>query len=116
VIRDGRLIGAMLVGNTAATGTLIQHFDRDEPLPDDPLEVLCQPRATRAPAARLVCSCHKVTEATLVAAAEAGADSVAALGEVTKAGTGCGSCKVELEEIARKHGKGARSLPTVASA
>ncbi|HEV8549734.1 MAG TPA: FAD-dependent oxidoreductase, partial [Polyangiaceae bacterium] len=83
VIRDGHLLGAMLVGNTAATGTLIQHFDRDEPLPDDPLEVLCQARAGRAPAARLVCNCHKLTEATLVEAVVAGADSVARLCETT---------------------------------
>jgi len=116
VIRDGRLIGAMLVGNTLATGTLVQHFDRDEPLPDDPLEVLCQTRPARAPAARMVCNCHKVTEAALVEAVAAGADSVAALGATTKAGTGCGSCKIELEAIVKKHANGARSLPTVASA
>jgi nitrite reductase (NADH) large subunit len=40
VIRDGRLIGAMLVGNTTATSTLVQLFDRGDRMPEDPLEVL----------------------------------------------------------------------------
>ena len=116
VVRDNRLIGAMLVGNTAAAGVLVQHFDRDDPLPDDPLEVLCQARPGRALAARLVCNCHKVTEAALVEAVAAGATSVAALGAVTKAGTGCGSCKNQLAELVAKHAPRERSLPTVASA
>ena len=45
IVRGGRLVGAMLVGNTAASGSLVQLFDRGDPLPDDPLEVFCH-RAT----------------------------------------------------------------------
>jgi len=99
VIRDQKLIGAMLVGNTAATASLVQLFDRGDPLPDDPLEVLCQARGPRAAQARTVCNCNKVTEATLKQAIEGGCDSVEALGRVTKAGTGCGSCKADLQQL-----------------
>src|ERR1019366_5435539 len=60
VIRDGRLVGAMLVGNTAAAGALVQLFDRGDAMPDDPLEVLCQARPSSDGAERLVCTCHKV--------------------------------------------------------
>ncbi|HEY2513768.1 MAG TPA: FAD-dependent oxidoreductase [Polyangiaceae bacterium] len=111
VVRNGRLVGAMLVGNTAAAAALIQIFDRGDPLPDDPLEVLCQIRAASSAADRLICSCNKVTGAILREAIDAGADSVDALGEATKAGTGCGSCKGELEQLLTLHAKKAPLLP-----
>jgi nitrite reductase (NADH) large subunit len=101
IVRDGQLVGAMLVGNTAAAATLVQLFDRGDPLPEDPLEALVSARsgAAAAPADRTICNCHKVSEATLREAIANGADSVAALGECTKAGTGCGSCKGELGQL-----------------
>jgi nitrite reductase (NADH) large subunit len=105
VIRDGRLIGAMLVGNTAASGTLVQMFDRGDPMPDDPLEVLCQTRPSADAGERLICTCHKVTDAAIREAVAAGACSVAAVGETTKAGTGCGSCKGELGRLVTLHAK-----------
>ncbi|HEX4458326.1 MAG TPA: FAD-dependent oxidoreductase [Polyangia bacterium] len=100
IIRDGHLIGAMLVGNTGATAALVQLFDRDDPMPEDPLEALCHDRAPALSAvARVVCNCHKVTEQSLRAAVANGADSLPALCDATKAGTGCGSCKTELEQL-----------------
>lgn len=100
IIRDGHLIGAMLVGNTAATPALVQLFDRGDLLPEDPLEVLCPNTAGAAGAApRVICNCHKVTDKTLREAIENGADSIAALSLLTKAGTGCGSCKADLGQL-----------------
>jgi nitrite reductase (NADH) large subunit len=114
IVRGERLIGAMLVGNTAAAASLIQLYDRDDALPADPLEALLPGAKTPAQAAeRVVCSCHRVTDATLRAAIAGGAGSVAALGEATRAGTGCGSCKTELAELVRRHGK--TSLPLLAA-
>ncbi len=111
VIRDGRLVGAMLVGNTAATGALVQLFDRGDPMPDDPLEVLCPRAASNETAERVVCTCHKVTATALREAIAAGAGSVAELGECTKAGTGCGSCKGELTQLVALHAKKVEALP-----
>ncbi len=117
IVRDGRLIGAMLVGNTAATATLVQLFDRNDPMPEDPLEVLCQVRSAGAVGDRIVCNCNKVSERTLREAIAAGADSVPALGEMTKAGTGCGSCKAELGElVAARQARKTVSLPIAATA
>ncbi|MEY4546180.1 MAG: Nitrite reductase [Pseudomonadota bacterium] len=101
IVRDGHLVGAMLVGNTAAAATLVQLFDRGDPLPTDPLEALCQLSGNSAANAqdRQVCNCHKVSEGALREAIANGADSVAALGECTKAGTGCGSCKGEIGQL-----------------
>jgi nitrite reductase (NADH) large subunit len=99
IVRDGKLIGAMLVGNTLATATLVQLFDRDDPLPEDPLEVFCKVRTLGAGAERIICNCHKVTDKVLIECIENGADTVAALGAACKAGTGCGSCKADLQQL-----------------
>ncbi len=99
IVRDGHLVGAMLVGNTSATAALVQLFDRGDPMPEDPLEILCQNRGAAAPAERVVCTCHKVTDKTLREAIAAGADSIEALGQATKACTGCGSCKSEVGQL-----------------
>jgi nitrite reductase (NADH) large subunit len=99
IVRGQRLVGAMLVGNTAGTAALVQIFDRDDPMPEDPLEVLCQVRPGGAAPDRLVCNCQKVTERTIREAIENGADSIEALAATTKAGTGCGSCKTELGQL-----------------
>jgi nitrite reductase (NADH) large subunit len=115
IVRDGHLLGAMLVGNTAATAALVQLFDRGDPLPEDPLEILCQARSALPAAERMVCNCHKLSDKALCAAIDAGADSVAALGEVTKAGTGCGSCRAELGELVAARVKKVNSLPMAAT-
>ncbi len=103
VVRGGRLLGATLVGNTAAAATLVQHFDRGDPMPDDPLEVLCALRSSTAASERVVCTCHKVTATAIREAMVAGAESVAAIGDATRAGTGCGSCKGELAQLLGVH-------------
>ena len=105
IMRDGKLVGAMLVGNTAAAASLVQMFDRGDTMPDDPLEALC-PTMIASPAAageRLVCTCHKVTEVSIREAITAGCVSVEALGGATRAGTGCGSCKNDLARLVARH-------------
>jgi len=47
----------------------------------------------------LVCACHGVCELTLGRAIAAGSTTVNALGEHTGAGTGCGSCRPELQRL-----------------
>jgi nitrite reductase (NADH) large subunit len=115
IVRDGKLVGAMLVGNTAATAALVQLFDRGDPVPSDPLELLCTLRAAPSSGERVVCNCNKVTEQTLCDAIDAGAGSTEALGERTRAGTGCGSCKGELSQLLAKRIKPENSLLLVAS-
>lgn len=101
IVRDGRLIGAMLVGNTGAAAGLLQIFDRDDPVPADPLEALCQVREQAASGDRVICNCNRVTDKVLCDAIAAGACTIEALGDATRAGTGCGSCKTELGQLLR---------------
>jgi len=105
LIRDGRLVGAMLVGNVSGAATLVQLFDRNDPLPQDPLEALCTGSFAGSPRERMICNCHKVTDSAVCEAIGKGADSLEGLAAVTRAGTGCGSCKAELIQLVAKHAK-----------
>jgi assimilatory nitrate reductase catalytic subunit len=51
------------------------------------------------PPSPTVCVCHGVNMETIGAAVRSGCRSVAAVGEATAAGTGCGSCKPEIKAI-----------------
>ncbi|MEO8902367.1 MAG: FAD-dependent oxidoreductase [Polyangiaceae bacterium] len=115
IIRDGQLVGAMLVGNTSATATLVQLFDRGDQIPEDPLELLCTARSSAPSTERVVCNCNKVTEGTLIEAISAGSDSIEAIADCTRAGTGCGSCKGELTQLLRAYSKKVVSLPLLAA-
>ena len=70
------------------------------PLPADPLEALC-PTPPSAPGARASASSAPATRSArrLCEAIAGGACTVEALGEPTRAGTGCGSCKPELVQL-----------------
>jgi len=54
------------------------------------------------PCGSIVCSCHGVTDVMIRQARDGGAVSVAAIGEVTRAGTQCGSCQPEIGRILRE--------------
>jgi len=107
IVRDRKLIGAQMVGNTGAAASLIQLFDRGDLMPTDPLEGLCSfsAGAGLSAAQRVICNCNKVSEEMIVQAVALGATSVEALGEQTRAGTGCGSCKSELSQLVQLHAK-----------
>ena len=48
---------------------------------------------------KIICGCYKVTKNTIVDAIKNGAETVEKVGEVTKAGTGCGNCKNSIQAI-----------------
>lgn len=106
VMREGRLIGAQLVGDTSAAGQLLQYFDRGDPLPANPLEALCSfgvGGSANNSASRQVCNCNTVSEAAIVKVIGEGADTVDAVGAACRAGTGCGSCKSQIGALLRRH-------------
>ncbi|MEW6021015.1 MAG: nitrite reductase large subunit NirB [Pseudomonadota bacterium] len=96
-----RLLGAVLVGDAAQYGTLLQMALNGMPLPDAP-EFLILPQAEGAPVRGLgvdalpnsaqVCSCNDVSKGTLCEAVANGAASIGALKKCTGAGTACGGC------------------------
>jgi assimilatory nitrate reductase catalytic subunit len=52
---------------------------------------------------RLICACYSVSESTITKAIKGGAASVEDIGAKTRAGTNCGSCRIELRGLLRAH-------------
>ena len=106
VVRGGRLAGAILLGDPDGAPTLQQAFDGSVPLPDNRAELLFPSMRGDSPlsAAELsdeaqICNCNGVAKGTLTAAVAAGCRSLRALCDATRAGTGCGSCKPQIQQV-----------------
>jgi nitrite reductase (NADH) large subunit len=110
IVRDGRLIGAVLVGDTEAAATLVQLFDRGDPLPANRLDVLCSPTAAPVAADPEVCNCNHVKESTLLEAIRGGCATLTGLAERTRAGTGCGSCRGQIASLILRHAPSANGV------
>ena len=102
VIRDGRVCGAVLLGDTRGTEDLLAAVREREPV-DDPLARLAESAA--ATAADLadgaqVCDCNGVCKGEIAAAVRTGGCATAReVMALTRAGTGCGSCRGLVKEI-----------------
>ena len=79
VIRDGKLIGAMLLGDVKKVAFLTQSFDRGLPLPEERVEMLFElagPSEEQGAAemddAVQVCNCNGVSKGDLVACVRGG--------------------------------------------
>jgi len=108
IVRDGRLIGAMLVGNSDTAATLIRMYERGDPLPANRLDVFASPEREAHGAAGAwgaVCNCHGVSEETLRKAVRDGCRTLADLMAKTKAGSGCGSCRGQLASLILEQGR-----------
>ena len=100
VIRDGKLVGATLVGDVSKVSFLTQAFDSQLPLPDERVELMFDIGtpdvgvgvAELADDAQ-VCNCNGVSKGALVSCVQDGDKSVSGVMAKTKAGKGCGSCK-----------------------
>jgi nitrite reductase (NADH) large subunit len=103
VIRDGRLAGAVLVGDTSAAPGLIRRFERAEPLPANRLDLLASGRSA-IPLGN-VCECHQVSELAIQDAIRSGCRTIQQLSNQTGAGTGCGSCRGQLAALLLKSAK-----------
>ncbi|WP_244931060.1 nitrite reductase large subunit NirB [Nocardioides sp. W7] len=97
VSEDGRqLLGGILVGDASAYGVLRPMVASGIELPANPEELILP--ASRGGGASIelpdeaqVCSCNDVTKGDIIEAA--------ASGETTRAGSTCGSCKVQTKKI-----------------
>ncbi|MEU7905783.1 nitrite reductase large subunit NirB [Actinoplanes sp. NPDC049118] len=106
IIRDGRLVGATLLGDVSKAGYLVQAFDRGSPLPEERIRLLFDLGApdaetTTAELADLaqVCNCNGVTKRDIVDVVQAGVRTVGGVADATRAGKGCGSCRTLVAQI-----------------
>jgi nitrite reductase (NADH) large subunit len=106
VIRDGKLVGATLVGDVSKVSFLTQAFDSGLPLPEERVSLMFDigtPEVSVGVAElsddAQVCNCNGVTKAALVGCVRGGETSVSGVMAKTKAGKGCGSCKELVGQI-----------------
>ena len=106
IIRDGILIGGMLLGDISKAAYLMQAFDRSTPLPEERLSLLfdigapsTQITMLEMPDGAQICNCNGVSKGAIRKCVLAGKRSVKAVMDATRAGMGCGSCKSLVKEI-----------------
>ncbi len=109
IVRNDRLAGAIILGDGAVVPSLLQTFASGLPLTENRSEVLFQSAAgavVRGPGATAsmpdttrICDCNDVSKAQIIEAVLGGARSLQAVCDVTRASTGCGSCRPEVEAI-----------------
>ncbi|GAA4749591.1 nitrite reductase large subunit NirB [Modestobacter marinus] len=106
VVRDDKLIGATLLGDTRKVAFLTQAFDRGTPLPAERIRLLvdlsdgaAEVGVAELPGDSQVCNCNGVTKQALVDTVKAGTTSVGGCMDATRAGKGCGSCKLLVKQV-----------------
>jgi len=106
VVRDDRLIGAILLGDTGKAAYLLQAFDRNTPLPAERAALLFdiggaaqQDSITNMPDDTQVCNCSGVSKGAIRQCIGDGNRSPASVMAATRAGMGCGSCKGRVQEL-----------------
>ena len=107
IVRDGKVTGAILLGDGLTVPRILQAFDRGEALPENRSELLFPLSADAGPMLNVedlpddaqICNCNGVTKAKIVAAVDNGNRSLKAVCDATRAGTGCGSCKMQVQAV-----------------
>jgi nitrite reductase (NADH) large subunit len=106
IVRDGRLVGGILMGDISKAAYLMQAFDRDSRLPEERLGLLFDlgtpPQKVtldEMPGDAQICNCNGVSKAAIGACVAAGKRTAKSVMAATRAGMGCGSCKKLVGEV-----------------
>ena len=106
IIREGRLIGGILLGDADRAADLFSLFDSSAPLPEERISLLFNIGAAvvkrgfdQIPLETQICSCSNVRMGTLLDCVKNGLRTVDAVMEATRAGKACGSCDPTVREI-----------------
>ncbi|GBD00480.1 Nitrate reductase [bacterium HR18] len=101
VVRHRRLVGAILLGDQSRFAAFRQLIAEGLELEDPPHRLLQGAEfSTHAlPEGPLVCSCFQVGRTTLERLIAEGCTDLETLTQRSRAGTGCGSCKPELQAL-----------------
>ena len=106
VIRDNKMVGATLLGDSRKVAYLTQAFDKGLPLPEERISLMFDlgtPGEEQGVAelddGAQVCNCNGVSKKSLVDAVKGGCNTVAGAMDATRAGKGCGSCKLLVKQV-----------------
>jgi ferredoxin-nitrate reductase len=104
LLRNERLVGTILLGDLRDAPALREHLADRRRLPEALLEPM--PAGIQAPAmtaedpGALVCTCMSVTQGEITDAIESlGLETVSQVGDCTRAGTGCGTCRATITAL-----------------
>lgn len=102
-----KLLGAVLVGDVEAYGTLQQMCVNGMDLPEDP-NCLILPNVEGGgmaigvdalPETAMICSCYDVSKGAICCAVQDGARTMGDIKAITKASTGCGGCAALTKQV-----------------
>lgn len=106
VVRDNKMVGATLLGDSRKVAFLTEAYDRGLPLPEERIGLMFDLGTPDGDAgvAELsddaqVCNCNGISKKTLVDVVQGGCATVAGAMEATRAGKGCGSCKLLVRQV-----------------
>ena len=105
IVRDNCLTGAIVIGDGAVVPSLLRLYTESAAIPQQRSDLLFRPTFAPAPQPQelpdtaLVCNCNGVTKAQIVECVLGGARSLSAVAEGTRATTGCGTCRPEVQAV-----------------
>jgi NADPH-dependent 2,4-dienoyl-CoA reductase/sulfur reductase-like enzyme/predicted pyridoxine 5'-phosphate oxidase superfamily flavin-nucleotide-binding protein/bacterioferritin-associated ferredoxin len=106
IIRDGRLMGGILLGESSKAANLLHAFESSAQLPEERINLLfdigaAPKRVTldQIPLDAQICNCEAISKGAIVECVKSGRRTIEAVREATRAGTACGSCDSMVREI-----------------
>ncbi|MGK6350003.1 nitrite reductase large subunit NirB [Parapedobacter sp. DT-150] len=109
ISNDGKyLLGGILVGDAESYNMLLQTCKNQLVLPPDPEDVILGTRGGQGdggagvlglPDEALICSCEGISKGSICQAVNDGCETVEAIKQCTKAGTGCGGCLPMVKDL-----------------
>jgi NAD(P)H-nitrite reductase large subunit len=106
IIRDGRLMGGILLGDSSKAASLLHAFETNAPLPEERIRLLFDVGAPpkrvtleQIPLDAQVCNCEHVNKGAIVECVKGGRRTIEEVREATRAGLSCGSCDAMVREI-----------------
>ncbi len=106
IIRDGRLMGGILLGDSSKAASLLHAFETNATLPEERIRLLFDVGAPpkrvtleQIPLDAQVCNCEHVNKGAIVECVKAGRRTIEEVREATRAGLSCGSCDAMVREI-----------------
>ncbi len=106
IIRDGRLMGGILLGDSSKAASLLHAFETNATLPEERIRLLFDVGAPpkrvtleQIPLDAQVCNCEHVNKGAIVECVKGGRRTIEEVREATRAGLSCGSCDAMVREI-----------------
>lgn len=112
VLKDHQLVGAIVLGEADPLGRFTRFFKEEQTIDESALDLLqdvgegCDAGGgveALSDGAK-ICNCNSVLKGTIVESIRAGKCTVSAVGECTRAGTGCGSCQGTVQSLIEAYG------------